>query len=107
MVPSGLLEAGQTEKNLNAFGLETFQKEPDWYWNFDGGVFVFDAKSVLAKLVKSGTQVVIFEDMAIYTMVKNNTFNGMPLPSIYLKGRDGGIRLVKKFGYEDFKGRLS
>lgn len=50
---------------------------------------------------------VVFEDMAIYTMVKNNTFNGMPLPSIYLKGRDGEIRLVKKFGYEDFKGRLS
>jgi carboxynorspermidine decarboxylase len=50
---------------------------------------------------------VIFEDMAIYTMVKNNTFNGMPLPSIYLQGRDGEIRLVKKFGYGDFVGRLS
>ncbi len=50
---------------------------------------------------------VIFEDMAIYTMVKNNTFNGMPLPSIYLRGKDGAIRLVKQFGYEDFKGRLS
>jgi carboxynorspermidine decarboxylase len=56
--------------------------------------------------LKSGDKV-IFEDMAIYTMVKNNTFNGMPLPSIYLRGKDGQIRLVKEFGYEDFKGRLS
>ena len=50
---------------------------------------------------------VVFEDMAIYSMVKNNTFNGMPLPSIFLNGRDGEIRLVRGFGYGDFKGRLS
>lgn len=47
----------------------------------------------------------IFEDMAIYTMVKNNTFNGMPLPSIWLKkGLD--YSLIKSFGYQDFKSRL-
>lgn len=48
----------------------------------------------------------IFEDMAIYSMVKNNTFNGMPLPAIVLKQRDGQYRLVRSFGYEDFKRRL-
>ncbi len=50
---------------------------------------------------------VIFEDMALYTMVKNNTFNGMPLPSIAWRDPDGKLRLIKEFGYEDFKGRLS
>ncbi|HAT02923.1 MAG TPA: carboxynorspermidine decarboxylase, partial [Oribacterium sp.] len=48
-----------------------------------------------------------FEDMAIYSMVKNNTFNGMPLPSIYGMDADGECILVRKFGYEDFKMRLS
>lgn len=48
----------------------------------------------------------VFCDMAIYSMVKNNTFNGMPLPSIYLNSADGKLKLVKSFGYEDFKSRL-
>lgn len=48
----------------------------------------------------------IFEDMAIYSMVKNNTFNGMPLPSIGVLHRDGTFELLKKFSYEDFKSRL-
>ena len=50
---------------------------------------------------------VVFEDMALYTMVKTNTFNGMALPSIAYRDLEGKIRLIKKFGYEDFKGRLS
>ena len=45
--------------------------------------------------------------MAIYSMVKNNTFNGMALPAIWRMDKDGVCTLVKKFGYEDFKGRLS
>lgn len=49
----------------------------------------------------------VFEDMAIYSMVKNNTFNGIPLPDILLLKEDGTIEKVKSFGYEDFKGRLS
>ena len=49
----------------------------------------------------------IFEDMAIYSMVKNNTFNGMPLPAIMLLKENGEIETLKQFGYEDFKGRLS
>lgn len=48
----------------------------------------------------------IFEDMAIYSMVKNNTFNGMPLPAIILYQKDGTFRMVKQFGYQDFKRRL-
>lgn len=49
----------------------------------------------------------VFEDMAIYSMVKNNTFNGIPLPDICLLKESGEIETVRQFGYEDFKGRLS
>ncbi len=49
----------------------------------------------------------VFEDMALYTMVKTNTFNGMPLPAIVWRSAQGELSLVKRFGYEDFKGRLS
>lgn len=50
---------------------------------------------------------IVFEDMALYTIVKTNTFNGMPLPSIYARKENGEDVLVKAFGYEDFKERLS
>lgn len=49
----------------------------------------------------------VFCDMAIYSMVKNNTFNGINLPSIAAVRKDGSVELVKSFGYEDFKERLS
>lgn len=48
-----------------------------------------------------------FGDMAIYTMVKNNTFNGMPLPDIVWQEEGGDYRVLRRFGYEDFKRRLS
>ena len=48
-----------------------------------------------------------FEDMAIYSFVKNNTFNGIGLPSLYLMDKEGECSLVKAFGYQDFKERLS
>lgn len=48
----------------------------------------------------------VFEDMALYTMVKTNTFNGMPLPSILWRDLAGQGYLVKQFGYEDFFSRL-
>ena len=48
----------------------------------------------------------IFGDMAIYTTCKNNTFNGMPLPPIWLLGADGSCRELVHFGYQDFKMRL-
>lgn len=49
----------------------------------------------------------VFCDMAIYSMVKNNTFNGINLPSIMLYSDEKGLELIKEFGYQDFKGRLS
>lgn len=49
----------------------------------------------------------IFCDMAIYSMVKTNTFNGMPLASILAADQDNQLTLVKSFGYEEFKSRLS
>ncbi len=48
----------------------------------------------------------LFGDMAIYTTCKNNTFNGMPLPSIYLWQKDQTLRLIRSFDYQDFKYRL-
>ena len=50
---------------------------------------------------------VVFEDMALYTMVKTNTFNGMPLPAIVWQDEKKAQYLVRAFGYEDFKHRLS
>lgn len=49
----------------------------------------------------------VFEDMALYTMVKTNTFNGMPLPAIVWRNTAGEMSVVRQFGYRDFKGRLS
>lgn len=49
----------------------------------------------------------IFGDMAIYSMVKTNTFNGMPLPSIAILKQDGTLTLQKQFDYTAFKNRLS
>lgn len=63
------------------------------------GDYSFDAP------LKVGDRVV-FCDMAIYSMVKNNTFNGMPLPAIYRYSEEEGLILAKQFGYEDFKERL-
>ncbi len=64
------------------------------------GDYSFDAP------LRAGDRVV-FCDMAIYSMVKNNTFNGMRLPDIVLRRLDGTDELVRRFGYEDFKTRLS
>ncbi len=58
------------------------------------------------KTLKIGDELT-FCDMAIYSMVKNNTFNGMNLPSIVKQTIDGRIQVVKIFGYGDFKERLS
>lgn len=50
---------------------------------------------------------IVFCDMAHYTMVKNNMFNGVNLPSIALFNEDEGLRVIRTFAYEDYKGRLS
>ena len=49
----------------------------------------------------------VFGDMAIYSMVKNNTFNGMALPTIVLQRENGECEIMRKPSYEDFKSRLS
>ncbi|ADZ83279.1 carboxynorspermidine decarboxylase [Cellulosilyticum lentocellum] len=63
------------------------------------GDYSFDAP------LKEGDRLV-FCDMAHYTMVKNNTFNGINLPSIVLYSEKEGFKIIKSFGYEDFKSRL-
>ena len=48
----------------------------------------------------------LFGDMAIYTTCKNNTFNGMPLPDIFVLHDSGKLQRLRTFGYADFKQRL-
>ncbi len=58
------------------------------------------------KEVKPGDRI-IFEDMIHYTMVKTNFFNGVSHPSIGILHCDGRFELVRKFGYSDYKQKLS
>jgi len=58
------------------------------------------------KPLKIGDKV-IFEDQIHYTFVKNTTFNGIKLPSLAILRKDGKLDIVKEFGYEDYRGRLS
>ena len=55
--------------------------------------------------VKTGDRLIL-GDMAIYSFCKNNTFNGMPLPDIYVIDEDGSLDRLTRFGYADFKARL-
>lgn len=63
------------------------------------GKYSFNAPLKIGDRVK-------FQDMAIYSFVKNNTFNGMPLPALAVKDKSGDFKIIKTFGYEDFKSRL-
>ncbi|MCC6598620.1 MAG: carboxynorspermidine decarboxylase [Alphaproteobacteria bacterium] len=64
------------------------------------GVYSFDEPLAIGDML-------IFTDMAQYTMVKNTNFNGVPLPDIGILHESGRYEMVRKFGYEDFAGRLS
>ncbi len=64
------------------------------------GDYSFDAP------LKVGDRV-IFEDQIHYTFVKNTTFNGIKLPSLVLEKLDGSVEVVKEFGYEEYRDRLS
>lgn len=65
------------------------------------GDYSFDEKVDVGKRL-------MFMDMAHYTMVKTNTFNGVKLPSIVAwDSRDDSLEVVRSYGYEDFKERLS
>ncbi|MCA1744598.1 MAG: carboxynorspermidine decarboxylase [Bacteroidales bacterium] len=63
------------------------------YWSFD-------------QPLKVGDQIV-FEDMIHYTMVKTTMFNGVPHPAIGIWNDASGLKVVREFGYEDYKNRLS
>lgn len=63
------------------------------------GEYSFDAK------LKPGDRV-IFGDMMQYSFVKNNVFNGTPLPDLAILDEDGSYRVIKRFGYGDFAGKL-
>lgn len=69
----------------------------DFYgdWAFDGG-----------REPQIGDRIV-FRDMIHYTMVKTTMFNGVTHPSIVIYSPSSGFQLVRKFGYEDYKGRMS
>jgi len=58
------------------------------------------------KPLKVGDRV-IFEDQIHYTFVKNTTFNGIKLPSLVILREDKSVDVIKEFGYEDYKNRLS
>jgi carboxynorspermidine decarboxylase len=51
--------------------------------------------------------VLVFDDMAHYTMVKTTTFNGVKHPDIVLQHEDGTLETIREFGYPDFRDRLS
>ena len=67
---------------------------------------VFEAKFADLIPLEIG-QLLTFLDMAHYTMVKNNTFNGGLPPAISLYSETNGLETVQRYGYEDYKIRLS
>ena len=55
-----------------------------------------------AQPLKIGDKLV-FEDMIHYTIVKNTTFNGIPLPSLCIWTKEGELKVMREFGYDDYK----
>ncbi len=87
-------EAGEKTYSYRIGGLSCLAGDVAGTYSFDQPLSVGDR--------------LVFSDMAIYTMVKNNTFNGVGLPSIYLYEPEGEkYQCIRTFGYEDFKNRLS
>lgn len=62
------------------------------------GDYIFDSP------LKIGDKIII-KDMIHYTIVKNNLFNGIPLPSLAILKKNGKLKIVRKFGYDDYKKR--
>jgi carboxynorspermidine decarboxylase len=62
------------------------------YWSFDNPL-------------KPGDRIV-FEDMIHYTLVKTTMFNGVPHPAIAFWNDKNGMRIIRNFGYEDYKSRM-
>lgn len=89
----GAGEAGEKAHSYQLGGLSCLAGDVIGQYSFDRPLVVGDR--------------LVFLDMAIYSMVKTNTFNGVKLPSIYYGRKDGAVELVRQFGYADFKNRLS
>ena len=88
---------------------KAFEKE--FTYRFGGntclaGDIVGDIDYSFDKPLQVGDKI-IFEDMIHYTMVKTTTFNGVKLPSIVIKKDENCYQVVKNFGYDDYKCRLS
>ena len=77
-----------------------YEEEADrhGWWNY--------WRLMVDSLRRGGFDSSLFEDMALYTMVKTNTFNGIRLPSLWLRSGPGAFRRVRSFGYDDFRSRL-
>ena len=66
----------------------------------------FFGEGIFVRYLQVGDRIV-FEDMIHYTMVKTTMFNGVAHPAIAIVRRDGAIEIIREFGYEDFKSRMS
>lgn len=86
-------------------------REGETCWRMGGnsclaGDYYGDWAFELGKEPRIGDRIV-FRDMIHYTMVKTTMFNGVTHPSIGIWNPESGFRLIRKFGYEDYKGRMS
>ena len=68
------------------------------------GLEAGDAEYKFDNELKIGDRV-IFEDQIHYTIVKNTTFNGIKLPDLVLLKEDGEIKMIREFGYEEYRRR--
>ena len=91
----GTHEPAEGEKRWRMGGNSCLAGDSCGDWAFDGG-----------REPQIGDRI-IFRDMIHYTMVKTTMFNGVTHPSIGIYNPDSGFRLIRKFGYEDYKGRMS
>lgn len=94
IIDAKIMEAASTGENVYILGGNTCMTGDVI------GTYRFDAPLTVG-------QKLIFTDMMQYANVKNNTFNGVPLPDIAILHEDGRYEVVKSFGYEDFEERLS
>ncbi|BDA07534.1 carboxynorspermidine/carboxyspermidine decarboxylase [Helicobacter pylori] len=90
-------ELVEVEKGENQGAFSYFLGGPTCLAGDFMGSFSFDAP------LKRGDKIV-FQDMLHYTIVKNNSFNGMPLPSLARLDQQG-FKILKNFSYEDYKNR--
>ncbi len=111
--PEGITDYTKSESGAPVSGIEDMNEMNGMEWKPE--VYRFGGNTCLAgdmfgdyefeQKLQVGDYIVLF-DMALYSMVKNNTFNGIGLPSILYMNREGTMETIKRFGYEDFVIRL-